>query len=354
RVIENRSTAKGYTKLKLMKSLARMKMEALVRSRPNQSITATSFQGYDELHKICNIDGLSDPRVFFEALYKFSVNPATRLSNGPRHYLHLVFRHYADGFHALAVRKGLVCSSPSLIRYMDTANHNIYLTGTAPLEFRSFVTDIGDRICKVECMPMPRIGTSVTSGTSAQRISYSENHESIPCVSLTRSVIARTFSRWQSDVNHYAGVVYPEILCVQSSSPISVIYNIIDQIVCLCEARKHLKESGCDIDWLTSCINPALGSLFMKYETHQFVTDGEQLMERYSWFLRPSIRSLFQAIAGENFHELLFFHLKLDICALDPFMTYCSRRPFTRKAHDDQRIFVKTMRQILHAFHVVS
>jgi len=362
--IDTRSTAKGLAKLKLLKSLARIKFEKLIRQGDESADPLVSFHGYEDLKRICDCAG--SPWQFWNALHALHAHT----TDAPRQYLWHAFRHYADSFHASAVSGRAVHPRPSYLTYLDSESS---LGPTLlPLEFKSFIDDIGTKICDLECTATLVGGNSAAPGLSGRSglsglsglsgrcgrsgrmlITYDYNAEGVPAVRATRSKMARTFAAWKTDSSYFARIVYPEFLHLESKSPFVQNQLYIDRMAALRKEVDELVGSGCNISWLRESTSRALADVSTRYESYAFVSDGEQLMERYSWFLQPSVRELFQQVAASNYEELLFFNLKLSLKTLEPFMAYCnSRKNFTRKTEEDQRDFLVTMRRIIEAFRV--
>jgi len=340
-IIDTRSTAKGYAKLKLLKSLSRISLERLLRQGAESSIDhIVSFHGYEDIKSICDCAG--SPREFWNSLHALHAH-----ADASRQYLWHAFRHYAASFHAAAVSRGVVHPRPSYLAYLDSES-SIGPT-LLPLEFKSFIDEIGTKTCDLECTPTLVGGLS---GTGRMQITYEHNTEGIPAVRMTRSKMARTFAQWKTDSSYFARIIYPEFLHKETDSPFVQNQLYIDRIAALRKEVDNLIGSGCNVSWLRESTSDALADVSTRYNSYAFVTDGEQLMERYSWFLQPSVRGLFQEVAVSNYEELLFFNLKLNLKTLEPFMTYCSARNFTRKSEDDQRDFLVTMRRIIEAFRV--
>lgn len=292
-------TPTGYKKLKDARNIIRVYLheESIRRERLEDTIVC-SWET-PRVREMGEIPGETrqDVQTFIRTIQEWGKCP----QDDRKYYLHMVSRYYLQKYHECMSEAGIVMGSPSYQYILDTLDPNGCET-RFPSEFRRFLDDTEGRSFKTVNIPVPVKG----SGTDVR---YDINFELIPEVAAMRRKITSTFRRWRDDgLKNRASIVYPGFLlagdagnapildAVSMAETCKIIRNSLPKLEGICEQK--LSE--------TLQKHPRMGRLYEDYTETVFRTNGEQLRERFGFFMMASVRSMFITFKNKGVMDDLF------------------------------------------------
>jgi len=241
-------------------------------------------------------------------------------SNDRRYYLHMIFRYYLHDYHTSAVNHGLVKEFPSYQYILDATNPNGCAT-RFPSEFRNFLEDSAGRSFNVKTVPVPKKG----SGTG---VNYDINFESLPEVSYLRKRIYGHFIEWKKKMTE-TGIphVYPEYLHCKKREIPHVLLDAISKSETVTLLRNNIyrvENVNSENMGLVLKERPDMETLYTKYTTHVFRTKGEQLNERFGFFMRSRVRKIYESVKNHGVIDDLFDTDEFGTDMFVPFDNFCT------------------------------
>ena len=262
--------------------------------------------------------------------------------NDRRYYLHMIFRFYLNEYHKILVRNNLVIEYPSYQAILDHMYPNGCKNGFPP-EFISFLNNRADNEFKINSLPVPvkYCGKNVT---------YDNNFEDDPEVSSFRSNIYKTFLIWNEHIKN--GICfYPDYLLKGNKNN-----EIIKESYCENLRNNEMKVFSHKVEYVHDSIfdailnkEPSIKNLYLKYNTHNFTSKGEQLKERLGFFVLN--RKKFYCFKGYIEHFFNRSDSKTDVF-LD-FNNFCNPN-FVYSPSEYNRDILLFFHELVYMFHVYS
>ena len=254
-------------------------------------------------------DSTSGIETYIQRLQKWGKYPDSDM----RYYLHMVFRYYLHEYHKEAVVSGIVIEYPSYQIILDKISPNGCKTGFPP-DFSRFIKESSGRCVPVYTLPVPKKGCGkIVVGD----FNFEKNAE----VVTIRRTLYTMFQGWMSSLSN--GVcIYPSFLHKghDGNSEIQAEFYRMKELEHLRFNMYRIK--GIDGKKMTSLLEncPDLKHLHKRYMEHKFVTHGEQLSERFGFFI--FYRKLFSEIEKHKMSEELFGDRRMDMYT--HFKTFCT------------------------------
>lgn len=239
----------------------------------------------------------SDINTFIKTMQSWGKYP----QNDRKYYLHMVSRYYLRKYHTSMSDAGIVLESPSYQYILDTVDPNGCDT-RFPSEFRRFLVDTEGRSFKTANIPVPVKG----SGTEVR---YDVNFELIPEVASMRRKITSIFRRWRDEgLEKRTSIVYPKFLLVGDEGNTSILEAVSRAETCKLIRKSLPRMEGMCERKLSATLqrHPKMGRLYEEYTKTIFRTHGEQLRERFGFFVMTCVRSMFVTFKNEGVMDELF------------------------------------------------
>ena len=340
RELENLLTKDGLEKL----FVARSKIRSIVRSikrqeEQNAPVLYINKWESEELQQMSKI-GDSGIECYFLQIQEWGKYP----ENDARYYLHMVFRYYLYQYHKEAVNRNLIIEYPSYQNILDTVIPNGCKSGFPP-EFSRFLDDSGGRKVPIYTLPVPHKGCG-------KKASFEINFEKNEEVSIVRRIIYSKFREWLSDLN-LDKCIYPHFLHRgnDENQEIQLGFNRMKEterirsdmhlIINIDESKLEKLVKDC----------PEFKNLHKKYVEYNFVTQGEQLRERFGFFLIN--RQLFSVLGKYKLMEELFGGKRMDIFTY--FSTFCTKNKSISTIEKDESIcreLVVLLTEVAYKIHI--
>lgn len=342
--VENLLTITGRNKFYSCKTKIKNRAQELmsfVKKEPGL-VCPSSFQSPDAIDLVntpCQSSGLHEKhKDFIVKIQKWGAYPDT----DKRYYLHMVFRYYLSKYHEWAIINMNIIPTPSYQMLLDKLYPNGCKTGFPP-EFRTFLDQAGGNDVRVTTLPVPLKG-------HGKSIKYGQNFESINEVSSLRKFIYNKFVSWTSG----SECLYPSFF-IEGKFGNSQIKSAFSMIYRNEEFDKNIKLlEDLDVVKMSLIIQTPLNNLKSTYENymrHNFVTTGEQLKERFNYFMIE--RRHFYSIEDNNLVETFFgVNSRMDMY---PFVkNFCNKNAKVNTSTmslDNMRLLLDILVDISRKFH---
>ena len=262
-----------------------------------------------------------------------------------RYYLHMIFRYYLNRYHEFLLEKGIIRPFPSYQYILD----NIYPNGCKngfPPEFSNFIKNSSRVDFKVNILPVPIKGCG-------KNVSYENNFELIPEVSSFRRSIHHNFMKYEEYYTKYGMCVLPEYM-LNGNNNQDIVYTTTLNLKRNTVLHKDIHKLD-NIDKFTMGEivekNKNIINIYDNYCSHNFVELGEQLEERFGYFV---------------FNRSKFFCMddKLDIffqgssARMSTYMLlrrFCDRKDDLKSiSENDKRDLIICLKEIVYIFYLYS
>lgn len=342
--VENLLTIAGGNKFYTCKTKIKKRAKKLL-SKENKDpgiICPSSFQSADAIDLVntpCLSSGLHEShKDFIVKIHKWGSFPDT----DRRYYLHMVFRYYLSKYHEWAIINMNIIPTPSYQMLLD----KLYPTGCKtgfPPEFRNFLDQAGGNDVRVTTLPVPLKGCF-------KSIKYGQNFEAIHEVSSLRKFIYNKVVSWTSS----SECLYPSFF-INGNFGNSEIKRAFSMIYKIEEFNKNMELlEELDTAKMTIILKTPYNNLKSTYENymkHNFVTTGEQLKERFNYFMIE--RRHFYIIEENNLVETFFgVNSRMDMY---PFVkTFCNQNAKVNTStmgSDNMRLLLDILVDICRKFH---
>lgn len=260
--------------------------------------------------------------------------------NDRRYYLHMIFRFYLNEYHKRMVERDIVVEFPSYQYILDNISPNGCKNGFPP-EFVRFLNDSAGRDFEVKTLPVPIKGCG-------KNVTFETNFENIPEVSSFRRMIYNNFIKWDEYNIKYKTCIYPEYL-FNGNINNKIVVNAALKFRKTKNVTVNIhKLDNIDSDNMNNIIkiDPRIKDLYEKYSTHSFKTSGEQLNERYGFFIFH--RSYFYCMNGKTEHFFKETDSRMDIYM--NFQLFCDPASNINSINTDE----STIRSMLIFFKDIS
>ena len=262
-----------------------------------------------------------------------------------RYYLHMVFRYYLNEYQKLMIKRGSVIKFPSYQNILDNISPNGCKNGFPP-EFISFLKDSAGRSFDVRTLPVPIKGCG-------KNVTFEYNFEKIPDVSSFRRMIYYNFLKWEEYYTKYDICIFPEFLITGNENN-----NIIYEAALKSKRNETLKKDIKKLDNIDKekmdeiiKLDKNIVNLYDKYSTHSFKTSGEQLDERFGYFIFN--RSFFYCMDG--FVEIFFQNSTSRMDVYVNLKKFCNKNIKISFPDDKvKREMLISLKEIIYIFHLYS
>lgn len=258
----------------------------------------------------------SDVHTFIKTMQSWGKSP----QNDRKYYLHMVSRFYLQKYHTCMSDAGIVLGFPSYQYILDTVDPCGCET-RFPSEFRRFLVDTEGRSFKTVNIPVPVKG----SGTDVR---YDVNFELIPEVAAMRRKITSTFRRWRDDgLETRTSIVYPKFLLVGDSGNSRILEAVSKAETCKLIRKSLPRIEGICEQKMSATLqkHQKMGRLYEEYTKTVFRTHGEQLRERFGFFMMMSVRNMFATFKNEGVMDELFENNRdIGMEKYSPLDTFCT------------------------------
>lgn len=335
--VENLLTIAGGNKFYTCKTKIKKRAKKLLSSMNKDPgiICPSSFQSADAIDLV-NTPCHESHKDFIVKIQKWGSYPDT----DKRYYLHMVFRYYLSKYHEWAIINMNIIPTPSYQMLLD----KLYPTGCKtgfPPEFRNFLDQAGGNDVRVTTLPVPLKGCG-------KSIKYGENFEAIHEVSSLRKFIYNKVVSWTSS----SECLYPSFF-INGNFGNSEIKRSFSMVYKIEEFNKNMKLLE-ELDVVKMSIilktpSNSLKSIYENYMRHNFVTTGEQLKERFNYFMIE--RRHFYLIEENNLVETFFgVNSRMDMY---PFVkTFCNANSkVTNMSSENMRLLLDILVDIARKFH---
>ena len=263
-----------------------------------------------------------------------------------RYYLHMVFRYYLNEYQKLMIKRGSVIAFPSYQNILDNISPNGCKNGFPP-EFISFLKDSAGRSFDVRTLPVPIKGCG-------KNVTFEYNFEEIPDVSSFRRMIYYNFLKWEEYYTKYNICIFPEFL-ISGNENNSVIY----EAALKSKRNETLKKDIRKLDSIDKSkmdeiikLNKNIVNAYDKYSTHSFETAGEQLDERFGYFVFN--RSSFYCMDG--FVDIFFQNSTSRMDVYINIKNFCDKNESISFSKNQvvMREMLISLKEIIYIFHLYS